>query len=259
MMKDNIEAVLRDVEKSGHEGRYIADMWRYVLECEEHEGEAGWRYRSNAIPYVPAEALTLCGELGADDVVLDVGCLAGYGLYDLARRLRQAGRKMPRLLGIDKSELSVGTGTRLAELWKDGLDVKFARASADSLPQATGSVSLLVARLLLPYVPVRPALAEIARVLKPGGVALFQIHSSGYYLSQAAGNWRNPARLTYYLRAVVRGMLFRCGIAGMAGEMAMSLETLELLCRDCGLTLEWRDDDRRRPTAAFRKTIDHRP
>ncbi|TDC34683.1 class I SAM-dependent methyltransferase [Kribbella albertanoniae] len=74
-------------------------------------------------------------------------------------------------------------------------------AAGDSLPVETGSVDVVTSTLVLCTVPeVDPVLAEVARVLKPGGRLLFcehvrsEGHRAGRHQDRWAGAWARFAQ-----------------------------------------------------------------
>lgn len=98
--------------------------------------------------------------------VLDLGSAAGRGSRQLAKRFRRA-----RISSLDFSA---------AMLQKAKADrSRFARisevqANATALPFTTGAFDLVVANLLLPWLgDPQPVFAEVARVLRTGGVFAF--------------------------------------------------------------------------------------
>lgn len=113
---------------------------------------------------------------GATTVGIDVrkdGLLAGRTLF------REAGRPPPSLL----------------------------LAPAEALPFRDASFDAVICRLALPYTDVRRSLAEMARVLRPGGALVLQIHALAYYLRRAreAQGWRD---VVHAARAMVNGAIF---------------------------------------------------
>jgi len=94
--------------------------------------------------------------------VLEIGC----GSAPCARWLRTAGADIVAL------DLSAGMLARAAELNRSsGVDVPLVQADAGALPLASGSIDLACSAFGgLPFVAdVEGALAEVARVLRPGG------------------------------------------------------------------------------------------
>ncbi|HWB86061.1 MAG TPA: class I SAM-dependent methyltransferase [Bryobacteraceae bacterium] len=109
--------------------------------------------------------------------VLDVGCGAGQELLPFVA----AG--------------SFGVGTDLAddvgrfgrrEFAHEGLDerVAFARSTAEYLPFRSAAFDVVVSRLALPYAENPAAIAEMARVLRPGGMLLLKIHHAWFYVDE---------------------------------------------------------------------------
>lgn len=110
-------------------------------------------------------------------LVADVGCGGGTELEGLRRHGLSS-------VGIDLDDRS------LAECRNRGLRVLKARA--EQLPMKTSCLDGAVCKVVLPYTDESRALAEIARVLKPGGVGHLCYHGAGYYVRYlvAAENWK---------------------------------------------------------------------
>lgn len=101
----------------------------------------------------------------AGAVVLDVGCGSGTDLLLAARRTGPAGRA----IGVDMTEPMRQRAAQGAALC--GLaNVEVRDGDATRLPLESGSVDVVISNGVLNLVPEkRRAIAEIARVLKPGG------------------------------------------------------------------------------------------
>ncbi|ROR34505.1 malonyl-ACP O-methyltransferase BioC [Inmirania thermothiophila] len=98
--------------------------------------------------------------------VLDLGCGTGAALPELARRYPRA-----RLLAVDLAHPMAAAARRRGRPWRRPWAVC---GDAEALPLAGASVDLVFSNLTLQWCPrLEGALAEIARVLRPGGLVLF--------------------------------------------------------------------------------------
>jgi len=97
--------------------------------------------------------------------VLDIGCGAGMDLLLAARRIGPDGRA----IGVDVTGAMRDRATAgAAACGLDNVEVK--AGDATQLPVADRSVDVVISNGVLNLVPDKPpAVAEIARVLKPGG------------------------------------------------------------------------------------------
>ena len=96
--------------------------------------------------------------------ILDVGCGAGQTL--LASAL---GREVTAI-GIDRDAEALKLGRRLGE------KVQFVCARGETLPVRSDHFDLVISRVALPYMKTRAALAEMARVVRPGGSLWIALH-----------------------------------------------------------------------------------
>jgi len=99
--------------------------------------------------------------------VLDVGCGSGEQL----ETLRRAGLEA---VGVEPSSETVD------RLTARGLNA--IRGVAEQLPVESESFDGIVCKVVLPYTDERKAIAEWARVLRPGGRVRASYHGAGYYL-----------------------------------------------------------------------------
>ena len=103
--------------------------------------------------------------LPAAPIVIDIGCSSGYLLADLRASLPQA-----TLVGVDL----VPSGLRRARA--QVADALLLQADVCALPIKDASVDVVVSANLLEHVPDdERALAEIGRVLRPGGRAVIVV------------------------------------------------------------------------------------
>ena len=106
------------------------------------------------------------GAFGIGLQVLDVGCGSGRHLSAL------------RAVG----SAPVGVDIDMAALVRSAEIGPVACAVAEALPFADASFDGVICSVVLPYVEERRALAEVARVLRPGGLLRLSSHGSGYFL-----------------------------------------------------------------------------
>ena len=110
------------------------------------------------------EMLKLCGDVDGLDV-LDIGC--GEGRF--CRMLTKRGAKV---IGIDPTKELIVEAQRLQP------DATFHEAKAEKLPLEDASMDLVVSYLSLLDIPdYRAAIAEMKRVLKPGGRVVVANHN----------------------------------------------------------------------------------
>ena len=169
--------------------------------------------------------------------VLDVGC---GGAQELLPFLGGSGVLG---VGIDLSPDVGFTAGRMTEHLRGGSRAVFARARAESLPFESGCFDLVICRLVLPYANNSMLLAEIGRVLRPGGVLLLKYHHLRYYLerlsaSLAAGHWRGARHAMVVLAG---GAVFhasgRQGAHRLTSEVFQTDRTLRAALAACGLEM----------------------
>ncbi len=133
--------------------------------------------------------------LKSSSSVLDIG--AGEG--QVSRCLVEAG--VGKVVGVDPIASQIDLAVERSN-WHGGREPAFARSAADGLPFAEGSFEAAVACLVFEHIDaVDEALAEVSRVLQPGGTFLFllnhpllQTPNSGWiddqYLEPPEQYWR---------------------------------------------------------------------
>jgi arsenite methyltransferase len=112
-------------------------------------------------------------------IVLDVGC----GPASITASLVRATGPSGLVLGVDLSEAMLARAVRA----ESGPQIAFLHADAQRLPLREATVDAVVSMAVLQLVPdPAAALAEMARVLRPGGRLAVLVPTAG----RAAGLWR---------------------------------------------------------------------
>jgi ubiquinone/menaquinone biosynthesis C-methylase UbiE len=107
--------------------------------------------------------------LVSGETMLDIGCGTGTLALAAKRRLGLQGK----VFGVDAALEMVAAAQAKAR--KAGCDIQVETAAAQALPFADGGFDLVTSTLMLHHIPkpARPAaVAEMLRVLRPGGRAL---------------------------------------------------------------------------------------
>lgn len=144
-------------------------------------------------------------EFEAGRVVLDVGC--GRGVELLALDLREI-----VAIGFDMDFES------LRDCYGKGLRVF--QAQAEEMPVRAWGLDGLVCKVVMPYTDEARVLAEIARVLRPGGRGLVCYHGIGYYVRYILFG-RSWKRRLYGFRTLVNTWVYATTatrLPGFAGD-----------------------------------------
>jgi len=110
--------------------------------------------------------------------VLDVGCGAGQELRPFVSDRAVTG------VGLDRSPEIGRAGRQLFAAHVPSARVTFVRAAAEHLPFPSAHFDVVICRLALPYTDNARALAEMSRVLRPGGVLLLKIQHARFYIAE---------------------------------------------------------------------------
>ncbi len=176
-------------------------------------------------PYRHLERL-IEAQLQPGDTLLEVGC--GRSAPVLSKLIGRA----ERLIGVDPVTFELDP--ELAE------HIELVNGDMANTGLASGSVDLAISRALMEHVErPRPALAEMHRVLKPGGRYIFLAPNMGDYGSIAA--WLTPNKLHPAIVNKVEGRAlndtfpayFRCNtrsaVKRLADSTGLELESCEYL------------------------------
>jgi ubiquinone/menaquinone biosynthesis C-methylase UbiE len=106
-------------------------------------------------------------DFGPGSLVLDVGCGQGLQMEQLKAK------------GCTPFGLDIDAGA-LARCRERGLPVML--ASAERIPVADSSLDGVVCKVVIPLLAEDRAVAEFARILKPGGECYLVSHGAGFYL-----------------------------------------------------------------------------
>jgi SAM-dependent methyltransferase len=122
-------------------------------------------HRYSLEPHIP-EIVRFERWSGAD--VLEAGC----GIATDGARFARAGA---RYTGLDQSETALALADR--RFRQEGLDGRFERGSVTALPFGDASYDLVYSHGVIHHLPeTERAVAEFARVLRPGGTALVMLY-----------------------------------------------------------------------------------
>jgi SAM-dependent methyltransferase len=176
------------------------------------------------------------------ETLLDVG--VGYGRVELFLSERR-GLRCDTFCAVDISETMLRRLLEFRERFDalPGATVWAIRASADRLPLEDASVDLALsstAFLHMGKAYVSRTLAEIARVLKPGGGFVFDgsfpnpANPSNWVQQLKPPRYRSPHALKYWTRDEIERAVVASGLAARAGGFRIEPSTYALLPKEVG-------------------------
>jgi SAM-dependent methyltransferase len=218
---------------------YIAYEWKYFVENPERKNAA------------------LAATKGVDvRRILDIGCGAGQEMLPFIERGASG-------VGMDITAEVGKVGRQMYAEAGFADRVSFLRSSGNDLPFADDSFDVLICRGALMFMENRRALAEMARILKPGGVFLLKVQDAPYYWWKVGHGLKTGSLLTsvHAARVLFAGnwykltgkQLFNKITAG--GEIYLSKNVLsrELSALNMKITGEMPDTNRQTPSFVIRK------
>lgn len=164
--------------------------------------------------------------------VLDVGC--GPGMF--VQHLLDSRPGDFSVTACDRSPAMIDAASeRLGN--RDGVRLSVARI--EEMPFGDNEFDVVVAMGVLEYVDAEPALREIARVVRPGGVvAVTMLNPASPYRLFEWGVYWPASRLLGRASRLLRGPASRRSGPGRSGIRALGQARLCRLMRDVGLTPE---------------------
>jgi ubiquinone/menaquinone biosynthesis C-methylase UbiE len=127
--------------------------------------------------------------------VLDVGCGTGYALmYPQYAKASRVG------IDVDKDALAEGC-VKFPQL-------KLIYAGAEKIPFPPETYDVVVSRVALPYTDIRVSLAEIHRVIKPGGHLFLTMHDWRHQLEFFRYGLRSPKRVLDHVYIALASAVF---------------------------------------------------
>ena len=207
------------------EGEDAFRLDRERLRAAFDRASAGYEAAAQLQARVSAELLErLSGLHLAPRAVLDLGCGTGRVTRELKRRYPRA-----LVIALDLSPGMLREARRHQKLWR-----RFARVCADALqlPLGAASVDLVFSSLVLQWCePLGQALAEVRRVLRPGGFFAFSTFGPDT-LKELRAAWAEVDSLTHVNRFLdmheVGDAVARSGLA----EPVLDADRIELAYPD---------------------------
>lgn len=192
------------------------------------------RTRTEATPFLSDNIA-----LAPGDCLLDAGCSAGRYL------LHHAGRGA-RLIGADLTGFALEMGSRAWAASQSAPQPTWLASDMLELPLEAGLCTHVTSFVVLAYVPLRAALRELNRVLKPGGMLLFTTEGPAYFHEE----WSQTATFSPRRAALARWWLGsrlldlgldwqqRGRLSRLSSVALYSPRTLRRVLPECGFAVE---------------------
>ncbi|MCY7377252.1 MAG: class I SAM-dependent methyltransferase [Pyrinomonadaceae bacterium] len=127
--------------------------------------------------------------------ILDLGCGAGQDILPFVEKTAAF------CIGLDyAAELGAIVGSVFGK-GESKNQTAFVRSTGEKMPFADASFDAVLCRVALPYMHNRRTIAEVARVLKTGGVILLKTHAPAFYFELLKNRAKtfNPKQIAYPL------------------------------------------------------------
>lgn len=188
-------------------GQLPADFYEHAYFGEGSGGRAYTRRRSRRVAKSRHQILDVLNHAPRGPL-LDIGCSMGYTL------------RAARDLGLDATGTDI---SRHAVETCRGLGFRALPGRLDTLPFADGAFGIVTMKHVLEHTPdPRRALAEVRRVLRPGGGLFVAVPHAGYHRAR-----HDPQRSRHFLPDAHGG----------EHHVYYTPATLGRLLRDCGFTV----------------------
>jgi ubiquinone/menaquinone biosynthesis C-methylase UbiE len=130
--------------------------------------------------------------------VLDLGC--GFGVDSARWGIRAS----DEITGIDVDERKLEVARQRFP------DRTYLHAAGERLPFPDHSFDRVISALALPYMDIPTALAEIQRILVPGGSLSVSLHLPSFTWAELRQTFPRPVPTVYRLYVLGNGMWFHC-------------------------------------------------
>ena len=145
--------------------------------------------------------------------VLDLGC--GFGRNITAPSVSAS----DEIVGVDIAL------DRLQSAAKKYPSRRFVDARAESLPFQDEAFGYIVCEVAMPYMNIPVALAEINRVLKPGGTVHISLHALRFTMHELRLAFPRPKALLFRLWVLTNGLILHC--TGKTARIAGRYESFQ--------------------------------
>ncbi|MCB1023660.1 MAG: class I SAM-dependent methyltransferase [Acidobacteria bacterium] len=172
------------------ESSYYQEYARSVIEDFSNRGEDAKNLLVDSVNELPAAR------------VLDIGCGPGQEMLSFAQK------KNSFCVGIDIGDELGKIGPPFAEQFGCSRRVKFVQGIGEELPFRSESFDVVLCRVALPYMDNKKTIAEVSRVLNPGGVFLLKTHAAPFYFGMLGNGLLalSPKKTAYPLICLFIGM-----------------------------------------------------